>query len=50
MSIEVGSGFITIINYSAGAAAFAEEFSLITENNIDILTESGLNILIEASP
>lgn len=45
-----GSGFITIINYSALADAVSEKFELITEDNNDILTEAGQEILIEASP
>jgi hypothetical protein len=41
----VGGGFIPIINYSSIAESILEEFSLMTENNLDILTESGSFIL-----
>lgn len=44
-----GSGFITIINYSSGVSeAVIEKNALLTENNLDILTESSQNILIES--
>lgn len=34
-------GFIIIINYGSVGEAPSEQFELITENNFDILTESG---------
>lgn len=45
-----GSGFITIINYASTADAPGEAFELITENNIDILTELSQELLIESAP
>lgn len=45
-----GSGFIPIITYAASAGAEAESFAITTENNLDILTESSLQILVEAAP
>ena len=44
-----GSGFITIINYSSAMSeALTEEHTILTENNLNILTESSQDILIES--
>lgn len=42
-----GSGFATIIIYGSYFQGEEEEFALITENNLNILTESGNDILVE---
>jgi hypothetical protein len=42
-----GSGFITIILYATGGAAALNENELLTENNLDILTELSQSILTE---
>ena len=44
-----GSGFITIINYSSIAEAALEDDTLITENGFNILTESGMELLVETA-
>ena len=41
-----GGGFIPIIIYGAQGST-SDSFGLLTENNINILTESGSNIDIE---
>lgn len=43
-----GSGFIQIINYGNAIEASVEEFTITTENNMDLLTEDGNPILIES--
>lgn len=45
--VNWGSGFITIINYSAGADIIMQENVILTENNLDILTESSQELLTE---
>ena len=42
-----GSGFIPIIIYGSYFQGEEEEFALLTENNFNILTESGNDILVE---
>lgn len=42
-----GSGFITILTYGSGGGAIQEVFALLTENDINILTENSNNILVE---
>jgi hypothetical protein len=43
----VGGGFITIILYALGQQSEEQDNSLLTEDNFDILTEAGDNILTE---
>jgi len=40
-----GGGFIPIANYSSSAGINADH--LITQSNIDILTQNSLNILVQ---
>lgn len=44
-----GGGFIPIILYATGGASVLNDNQLLTENNIDILTETGNTILIESA-
>lgn len=44
-----GSGFITIINYSSTTESFQEDDTILTENSLDILTESGMELLAETA-
>lgn len=44
-----GSGFITIINYSSIGEASQQADFILTENNLDILTESGHELETEAA-
>ena len=44
-----GSGFIPIILYGTGGASVLNDNQLLTENNLDILTETGNTILIESA-
>lgn len=39
-------GLVVIINYSSGVQADIEDFALLTENNIFILTELSDEILV----
>lgn len=39
-----GSGFITQIIYAAGASTVDDSKALLTENSLNILTETGQNI------
>jgi hypothetical protein len=43
-----GGGFITIINYGTYGAAISEEFTITTENNVDLLTEDGKTLFVES--
>lgn len=47
MSMWPGSGFIPIIIYGGGAASASDSFALLTEDNLNILTENSLDIDIE---
>lgn len=40
----IGSAFITQIIYAAGASTVDDSKALLTENNLNILTESLINI------
>jgi hypothetical protein len=42
-----GTGFITVLIYGSGGGAIQEVFALLTENNLNILTESSQDIEIE---
>jgi hypothetical protein len=42
-----GSGFIPILIYASGIATEEEQNAILTENNLDILTESSDSILTE---
>ena len=44
-----GSGFISIIIYATGGGSALNDNQLLTENNLDILTESSNTILIESA-
>lgn len=44
-----GSGFVTIINYGSIAQAVEENFAILTENGINLTTESGNDLLTEDS-
>ncbi len=44
-----GSGFIPIIIYSFGGAVIREDKAILTENNLELLTEAGNELLIEAA-
>jgi len=39
-----GSGFVPILIYAAGASTAADDKALLTENNLNILTETGQDI------
>ena len=41
-----GSGFVPIIIYATGGSSAVDYGALVTENNLDILTESGNEILV----
>jgi hypothetical protein len=43
-----GGGFLNVLCYSIFAIAIAENNTLLTENNFDILTEDGQDILVES--
>jgi hypothetical protein len=42
-----GTGFITILAYATGSGSIEPDNALLTENNLDILTESSNFILTE---
>jgi hypothetical protein len=42
-----GSGFITVILYALGVPGFSPADALLTENNLNILTETSQDILTE---
>ncbi len=44
-----GSGFIPIILYGTGGASVLNDNQILTENSIDVLTETGQTILIESA-
>lgn len=44
-----GSGFVTIIIYGTGGNSVLNDNQLLTENSLDILTESNNTILIESA-
>jgi hypothetical protein len=44
-----GSGFIPVIIYASAGGFIEDKFVLQTENNLDILTESGEEILVESA-
>jgi len=44
-----GSGFIPIILYGTGGGSVLNDNQLLTESNIDILTEISQTILIESA-
>ena len=46
--IWIGSGFIPIIIYSTNSGEIVpQQHTILTENNLDILTESGQELLTE---
>lgn len=47
MSSWWGSGFITQIIYASFGEATGQDNTLITENNFDLLTEDGRELLVE---
>ncbi len=44
-----GGGFVPIIIYAAGGSAAIDFNSIVTENNFDILTQDGNEILVESA-
>ncbi len=44
-----GSGFVPIIIYAAASSAAIDFTSIVTESNLDILTEDGKEILVESA-
>lgn len=42
-----GSGFITQIIYAAAGSVADDAFAILTENSLNILTETGIDIEVE---
>lgn len=47
MSVWWGSGFITQLIYAAQIGADLQQLNLISEDNLDLLTEDSTNIQVE---
>ncbi len=49
MNCFYGGGFIPIIIYATGQAVIIEDHAILTESSLELLTESGNDILVEAA-